>query len=355
MGRSGTVRVTASVLATLSAMAPVAAASNGALAQLPGQAACVSNNTYGGTRDLCRQGVGVRLIQSLAISPDGSSLYTASVQSQAVGAFSRQQTTGLLTQVSGGGGCIQDPSASSEPGCIVGRALQIPDWVTVSPNGANVYASAFTSQAVDVFSRDSATGALRQLTGSPGCISSSSSETSCSSALALQGAGVVELSPDGRNAYVASFGNNLSNTGAVAIFAVGSNGVLTQLGSGLGCIVDMTAIVPGCTTSPDDALRGVGSVAISPDGNFVYVAARDSQAVTIYQRDAATGALARIQTSGGCLEEAGTSPCAQGAAVNGLEGPELDRDLARRQPRLHLVVRAKRGEHDRDDRGGVFS
>ena len=282
--------------------APLAHASGSALSQLPGEDACVSDSSYPGSLGTCRQAVGLGLIQSIAISPDDKSLYTAAVGSDAVAAFSRDMTSGLLTQVPGGAGCIQDPSATAEPGCTQGEALQIPDWVTVSPSGTNVYASAAVSQAVDVFTRDTTSGGLTQPSGTAGCISSSS-PTPCAAGTGLQGPGVIQLSPDGKNAYVALFGNNLSNTGGVAIFSVGSGGSLTQLSGGNGCILDKTSAVAGCTSSPDSVLRGVGSVAISPDGKFVYAAARVSETVTVYARDSTTGALTRVPGAGGCVEE----------------------------------------------------
>ncbi|MGH3609986.1 MAG: beta-propeller fold lactonase family protein, partial [Pseudonocardiaceae bacterium] len=297
--------------------------SSGALAQLPGQAGCVSNDSYGGTAGLCRQASGVRLIQSVAVSPDGKSVYAAAVQSDAVTGFSRDASTGLLSQVPGAGGCVQDPSAVAESGCGAGRALQVPDWVTVSPNGANVYATSFTSQAIDVFSRDATTGGLTQMAGSAGCVSSSASQTTCAPAAGLDaGPGGLTFSPDGKYAYVAGFGNGLGDAGSITTFAVGSDGSLTQLGSGTGCLVDSsTNFVSGCTASNDSTLRGASSIAISPDGNYAYVAARNSQAVTIYARNPTTGTLARVTGATGCVEESGTSPCAQGTAGIGLAGP----------------------------------
>ena len=315
MRGSRVVCLTLFVTVIASVAAPAAFASNGALSQLPGTASCLDDPTYQAVPITCQQAVGIGVIQSIAVSPDGKSLYTAAVGSDAVAAFTRDTGTGLLTQVPGGGGCIQDSSATPESGCAKGAALQIPDWVSVSPNGEDVYASSYQSQAIDVFSRDSTTGALTQLSGTAGCISSASLPA-CSGGTGVQGPGVIALTADGKYAYVALFGNNLANKGGVAIMSVGAGGALTQA----GCLLDSTSSVPGCVTSADSSLRGVGSVAVSPDGNFVYVAARESGALTIYTRNP-DGSLTRLSGADGCIEEAGTTPCASGTAGIGLEGP----------------------------------
>jgi len=299
----------------------VAEASGGALSQLPGSAACVSDYSDVVSLEPCKPASGLKLVQSVAVSPDGSSLYAAAVQSDAITAFSRDPTTGLLTQVAGSAGCIQDPSAAPETGCAAGRALQIPDWVVVNPDGKTVYSASFTSQAIDVFSRDGTTGGLTQLAGSAGCLSSSASETSCTAAQGLDGGpGGLQTTRDGKYAYVAVFGNGLSNQGAVAAFSIGSTGALTQLSGTSGCITDSTSIVTGCATSADSVLRGAASLAISPDGKYVYVAANGSQAVTVYAR-ASDGSLTRVAGTAGCVEETNTFSCAQGVHADGLEGP----------------------------------
>src|SRR5258708_17192475 len=93
MKRTRAAGMTVAVLAAASVATPAAGASNGALSQLPGKAACVSNDAYGGTPGLCQQAVGLRLIPSVAVSPDGKSLYTAAVQSDAAAALSRSPAT----------------------------------------------------------------------------------------------------------------------------------------------------------------------------------------------------------------------------------------------------------------------
>lgn len=63
-------------------------------------------------------------------------------------------------------------------------------------------------------SASAAGGALTQLPGTDGCVSETGTLGQCEDGKALDGANAVTVSPDGRNAYVASF-----NSRAVAAFA----------------------------------------------------------------------------------------------------------------------------------------
>jgi hypothetical protein len=76
--------------------------------------------------------------------------------------------------------------------CQNGTALQGPSGVVASPDGRGVYVASDVSDAVGVFDRDPATGALTQKPGSAGCISEDGSGGACQNGTALQGTfGVV--------------------------------------------------------------------------------------------------------------------------------------------------------------------
>ena len=312
----GRATVLAVCLAGVLAAPAGAFASGGALAQLPGRAECVSNDAYSGSPGLCRQAIGIDGAQSVAVTAAGTdSLYVAGTQSDAVAAFARDPGTGLPTQISGTGGCV----AASLSGCANGNALDAPDWVTVSPDGANVYATSYNSDAVVAFSRDPATGAIAQLPGTAGCTTSAASAGACASGSGLGGAAQIAVSPDGADAYAVSYAD-----GALTTFSRAAGGTLTET----GCLSNAT--LAGCTAAGN--LAGAASVAISPDGGFVYVAARTSQAVTIYGRNPATGALTALAGTNGCVSETGSSSCAAG---NGLESPN---SIAISPDGLHVYV-----------------
>jgi 6-phosphogluconolactonase (cycloisomerase 2 family) len=89
--------------------------------------------------------------------------------------------------------------------------------VDISPDGHFAYVASFYGGAVAAFSRDPATGVLRQLAGRAACVDdphapSKPATTRCPShASGLEGPRDVTISPDGRSAYVpASVGGDIA-------------------------------------------------------------------------------------------------------------------------------------------------
>ena len=202
---------------------------------------------------------GLRGTLAVVISPDGKHLYAAGSDDGAVVVFSRNSSTGLLTSVE-----FQQDGVGGVDGLKDLVAL------TLSPDGSHLYtASGLLSgeQAVAVFSRDSTTGALTFVEvhrdGEGGVDG-------------LKGAFSVTVSPDGGHVYTAGRDDD-----AVAVFSRKSTaGSLTFVevhtdGAGAG-----------------DGLDGATSVTVSPDGKHLYTASRDDDAVVVLNRNATTGALA---------------------------------------------------------------
>ncbi len=234
---------------------------------------------------------------SVAVSPDGSSVYAAS--SDAVAVFSRNSATGALTYsecIGGGSECTPTKPAD---------ALKFVTSVTVSADGRSVYAASGDADVIAMFSRNTATGALTYT----GCIGKLSECAATKPAEAVDDPFSVAVSADGSSVYVASLDSNVldafsRNTSTSALTLIGCNGELAK-----------------CTpTTPTDAVDEPESVAVSPDGSNVYVG---SFAMDTFSRNTATGAL----TSTGCIGDVGgCTPTTPTAALNELESVAVSPD-----------------------------
>jgi DNA-binding beta-propeller fold protein YncE len=239
----------------------------GALTQLAGTAACIAEATAG-----CAAGVALKAVEGLAISGDGASVYAATALSNAVVTLSRSAGTGALTQATDGSGCIVE---SALAGCTLGLQLSGANAVAVSPEDDGVYATSLLSNSVTSFSRSSPSGALAQKEGTGGCLVYLRS-AGCSFGRALLAPEGLALSPNGKNVYVAAF-----ETGAIAVLNRGRAGSLAQKPGVAGCLAPRS--VPGCT--PARALQGVSSIALSPDGRYLYSTSFESDAVDVFRRN----------------------------------------------------------------------
>lgn len=121
----------------------------------------------------------------------------------------------------------------------------------------------------------------------------------------------VAVSKDGRHVYVASNGSR------VAIFSRAADGTLTPA----GCIAD--AGVGGCAATAE-GLGVAQFVAVSPDGEHVYVTGSGDGAIAVLDRDADTGALSAL-TCVSDIESAATCPTTA-AALAGAEGIAISPD-----------------------------
>lgn len=200
--------------------------------------------------------------RGLALSPGGEHLYVAGSADDAVVVFSRNATSGALTFVE---------ARYDTVGGVTGLAG--PVGVVVSPDGANVYASAGGGNAVVTFARSSTTGSLLFVDaisdGDPGVDG-------------LLNAGFLALSPDGAHVYVAG-------TGESAV-------VVLERAPGFGALSFVEALFDGVDV-PSGGLDGAINVAVAPDGSRVYAASSTGDAVLELARDALTGELTPLQAA----------------------------------------------------------
>lgn len=283
---------------------------SGALTQLAGTAGCVSQTGSGGA---CVDGKALDFASSVGVSSDGKNVYVASRQSNAVAAFRRDVTTGALAQLSGTAGCVSETGNGGA--CTDGKALRIPNSVALSGDDGHVYVASADSDAVAIFRRNPTTGRLAQLVGpagKAGCVSEDGSAGECADGKALDGARSVAVI--GSNVYVASG----EPSDAVALFdRDATSGVLTQpVGPGgkAGCVSETGS---GGTCADGKALDNANWIAVSADGQSVYVSSTGSGAVAVFRRFTPEGSLTQLGGMGGCVSETGSGgSCTNGKALD---------------------------------------
>jgi DNA-binding beta-propeller fold protein YncE len=283
----------------------------GKLTQAAGTGGCIAAGGANG----CAPGLGLDGPNSVAVSPDGENVYATSFRSSSIAIFQRSTSTGALTQVTDGTGCL---AAAAIPGCQTARGLDGADVVVVSHDGRDVYTGSFVGNTVAAFARHNG-GALQQLFGTGGCISQGGAG-GCATALAMTNVEGLAISGDGNNVYAAAPGSN-----AVDVLARDpSTGSLTQLAGGAGCFTN--APLTGCTTGR--WLGGADAAAVSPDGKSVYITALFTNSVANFSRSTSTGKLAQASGTTGCAIYVLAVACTLGRTLIGPEGSAVSPDGA---------------------------
>jgi 6-phosphogluconolactonase (cycloisomerase 2 family) len=246
----------------------------------------------------------------------------------------------------GSGACLAEGPAISTNGTLSG--LDNPESVAVSPNGRSLYAVSRFSDAVVRYQRDRDTGALDYqycFTGDTqvtiaGC-EAIPEATSGGSGSGLDGLESVTVAPDGRSVYVTARFDD-----SVFAFSRQPTGFITPVGCVSGDANTGNLGTGACTTIPSATVGGDNSglndpklkeVAISSDGEWLYAAGDLDDSVATFSRNPSTSVLGYQ----GCVTgevatgPAGTNACATTAQLgingqySGLDGPrwvELSRD-----------------------------
>lgn len=313
----------------------------GGLTQLPGTLGCFTFN--GASEDgagTCSIARGLVEGESAVLSPDGKNLYEGSYPNNTSSlppsytAFSRSTTTGVLTQLSGTAGCFT-PDGSSGGGpatCTEARGLQTEPGdgrdIAFTPDGLQAYVAVANTTPTPtgdilIFRRDPGTGALTQLAGAAGCISSDGSSQdgagTCQTDSTLSEPTGVTLSSDNRFLYVTDFGT----TNRIHVFSRDVFGNLTEI----QCLSEAPAPV-GCATGR--VLGNSQSVVLSPDGTHAY-SGSFFHGVSVFDRDPNTGLLVQKAGTAGCItddgkDDAGNATCDVGRVLKGAYGVVLSKD-----------------------------
>ena len=198
---------------------------------------------------------GLNGAEAVVVSPDDVHVYAVGRGDRAVAIFSRDAASGALNYL----GMVQDGVGGV-------NGLRGTRGIAFSPDGQHVYVTGNDDNDIVIFQRDATTGALaflgRQKDDEAGVDG-------------LEGAAGMALSPDGTSLYAGG-----DDDDAIAVFhRDGTTGLLTFL----EVHRDGAAGVEG--------LDGAEALAVSPDGGFVYAGGSDEQTIATFRRDPATGRL----------------------------------------------------------------
>jgi len=262
--------------------------STGALTALAAPNNCITTNSTnpGGCATVAPAGDSGDLLYPLtvAVSPDGDDVYVAAGGTGYggdVSELSRNPTTGALSFIPGST-CITT-GATDYPNCTTTNAIGFDggtEDLAITPDGKSVYLTAFGDNGVIELRRDPTTGVLTQLAPPNACLAEETSPSpsppgvSCTQPPYPQqhgtaGALGVAVSPDGLDVYVSGAEDN-----AVTGYSRDpSTGVLTPLPLALSCITGGAEYTAGtCPQYNANGLYGPRRLAVSPDGNSIYVA-----------------------------------------------------------------------------------
>lgn len=205
----------------------------------------------------------------VAVSADGNHVFVVSLTDSAITVFNRD-ASGTLT--------FRESIINGQKGA---NALREASGVAISPSGDQVFVTSHLDGAITIFNRD-ASGNLtfRQvIQDGTGAVQS------------LFGASSVAVSPDGNQVYVAS-----ATDAALTVFNRNADGTLSfaqviQDGDGgaelFGGSSDLFA---GTSITGFPAINGFSRVTVSADGRQVFVASFEENGLTVFDRDA-TGRL----------------------------------------------------------------
>jgi len=154
-------------------------------------------------------------------------------------------------------------------------ALDAPHFISVSPDGENVYVALWDEDAISVYNRNTDTGILEYNSK----IANGGVDANGGTVIGLEGPRSLLVSPDGEQVYVVAW-----NDDSLVNFDRNDTGALTFVAAHRS---DVDGV---------EGLDGPHSVALSADGKFVYVAAFFDDAISVFARDTDTGAIAYDQT-----------------------------------------------------------
>jgi len=196
---------------------------------------------------------GLSGVFSLSFSPDANFLYATSIDDNALVVFERDVITGDLYFVEK---IVNGTDGITE--------FSYPVATTVSPDGSSLYVSSFDFNAIFVFQRDKQTGKLTYV---------EKIKDGQSGVSGLQGAYHINVSPDNEQVFITG-----QSIGTLAVFNRSqTTGELTFVES----FQDNQALPGGGNV---DGLAGALLSEIDPSGSYLYVLGSFEDAISIFNR-----------------------------------------------------------------------
>jgi 6-phosphogluconolactonase (cycloisomerase 2 family) len=285
--------------------AALAVSATGSITQFPGKAGCV--NSDGSSS--CARGKAVGTLGVVTVSPDGKSVYAAGGPGSrgALGIFSRNPTTGAVTQLSGRAGCVLRAKST---GCTRGPGLETPSALAVSPDGTLVVTAALNGRSIGLYRR-AAGGALTSVGTVKDIVSPSglAFRTDGNLLLVASGKGLLAFRLSGTKLIRSAGPIPCDEFTACTAVAFSPDGLFAYAVAGGGAhgsittyLVSPAGLVEPAAPTAAHALKEPRDVAVSPDGQNVYVAASVSSGVAVFTRDPTTGLMAQS----GCVTVTGS-------------------------------------------------
>lgn len=222
--------------------------------------ACFSRNTANGQlaytgaiRRADLSGNALAGPRGLSLSRDGKNVYVSNTDGNSIDVFSRNVNTGNLTHLQ---------TFANGAGGVTG--LQATQALTVSADGQQVYVAGTGDDALVVFDRNTLTGQLTY---------QSTMENNNAGVTNLDYPVAIAVSEHFDEIYVADFGSN-----ALLSFEREGENIsfgFSEKGSGMGV----------------NGLQGVVSATLSPDGQHLYAAGADGDAVVVFEHNQSSGRL----------------------------------------------------------------
>ena len=190
---------------------------------------------------------------AFALAATDTHLYVAGTRDNALAIFSRKSQSGELS-------FIEALRFEEESQSLTGI-----NAIAITPNGSHLFATSSNADRLSVFSRNATSGQLNLI------------QTLTNDVDGIQGLDIangVVVSSDGQFVYTTAGGND--NAVAVFSFATGNLSFITAYRNGTGNI---------------EGLNGAAGIALSSDGEILYVAGANDNALVVFRRNTETGQL----------------------------------------------------------------